>query len=256
MFLVCEKVNRKNWLANTHYNMQKAFEILTWDSDFFNFKVARIKENIDPDNDKTILKDLFEKDITLVYYSSPGRLQNFENSFYSIAHVDQKVTYIKDITDHQNDHRIKSYKKNYPEKKLIDLAISSGVYSRFNMDKKIGRKNFEDLYTHWIIKSVAREIADEVLVYRDNNKIRGFVTTGKKNNRADIGIIAVDAAYRGKGIGKALMFEAEKFYYNKLDTIQVVTQRDNLPASRLYESCGYTLEKAEHFYHLWRKNGD
>lgn len=232
--------------------MEMAFEILPWDSDFFKFKVARIKEHINLDNSKSLLIDLFENDVNLVYYSSSDKLQTPENSFYTILLVDKKVTYFKKISNQDQNNKIESYNKHYPEEKLVTLAISSGIYSRFNTDKRIGRQNFEALYSQWILKSVAKEIAEEVLVYKENNGIQGFVTVGKKSNRADIGIIAVDPSFRGKGIGKALMFEAEKFYYNKLDTIQVVTQGDNLPACKLYESCGYAVEKAEYFYHLWR----
>jgi dTDP-4-amino-4,6-dideoxy-D-galactose acyltransferase len=32
---------------------------------------------------------------------------------------------------------------------------------------------------------------------------------------------------------------------------QVVTQLDNVAACRLYEKCGYHLEKLENFYHFW-----
>lgn len=232
--------------------MEMAFEILPWDSDFFKFKVARIKEHINLDNNKPLLKILFENDVNLVYYSSPDKLKIPESSFYTILLVDKKVTYSKEISNQHLNNKIESYNKHYPEEKLVTLAISSGIYSRFNTDERIGRQNFEALYSQWIFKSVAKEIAEEVLVYKENNDIQGFVTIGKKGNRADIGIIAVDPSFRGKGIGKALMFEAENFYYNKLDMIQVVTQGDNLPACKLYESCGYAVEKAEFFYHLWR----
>lgn len=234
--------------------MEMAFEILPWDSDFFKFKVARIREHIDLTNNKSVLKDLFENGINLAYYSSPDQLPIFDNNFYTILLVDKKVTYSKRVNNQQPGINIESYNKHYPEEKLVKLAISSGVYSRFNTDERIGRQNFETLYTQWISKSVSKEIADEVLVYKENNNLQGFVTIGKKDNKADIGIIAVDPSSRGKGIGKALMFAAENFYYNKSDTIQVVTQGDNLPACKLYESCGYAVDKTEYFYHLWRLN--
>jgi dTDP-4-amino-4,6-dideoxy-D-galactose acyltransferase len=150
--------------------------------------------------------------------------------------------------------KTESYSENYPNKKLIDLAIESGIYSRFNVDPKIGRKKFEELYTRWIIKSVSKEIADDVLVYKIGGEIAGFVTVGQKNGRADIGIIAVDKSYRGKGIGKTLMKTAENFYFDKLKLIQVVTQGHNLPAIKLYEGCEFKIEKVEFLYHLWNEN--
>src|SRR5690606_14128178 len=97
-------------------------------------------------------------------------------------------------------------------------------------------------------------IAHEVLVFLENSVPSGFVTLGEKKDRADIGIIAVDQNHRGKGIGKALMSSAEKWASDKgYNSIQVVTQGDNVPACLLYESCGYKVESVAFFYHIWRK---
>ena len=110
------------------------------------------------------------------------------------------------------------------------------------------------MYTLWMINSINRKIAKEVLVFTEGNDIAGFVTLGEKNNRADIGIIAVDLNFRGKGIGKTLMYSAEKWFSNLgYQSIQVVTQGDNSPACRLYESCGYKVDTVSYFYHIWKK---
>jgi len=232
--------------------MQNDFEILQWDSDFFNFKVAKI-------NNGVLLNDAFfeklhHENVQLAYYSSKNKLTETSNEYYTFGLVDEKVTFLKEIEQSPLIRNTESYSEKYPDKQLINLAIESGIYSRFNVDPKIGKKKFEELYTQWIIKSVSKEIADDVLVYKTGGKIAGFVTIGQKNGRADIGIIAVDKDYRGKGIGKTLMKTAENFYFNKLKLIQVVTQGDNLPAIKLYEGCGYKIEKVEFLYHLWIEN--
>lgn len=231
--------------------MNNAFEILQWDSDFFNFKVAKIKNNILLEED--FLKKLSNENVQLAYYSSKTKLTKTSNEYYNIDLVDEKVTFLKEIEKSSLISKAESYLEKYPDKKLINLAIESGIYSRFNVDPKIGRKKFEELYTRWIVKSVSKEIADDVLVYKIEGEITGFVTVGQKNERADIGIIAVDKSYRGKGIGKTLMKAAENFYSDKLKLIQVVTQGGNFPAIKLYLSCGYKPEKTEYFYHLWKK---
>lgn len=137
---------------------------------------------------------------------------------------------------------------------MINLAIQSGVFSRFNIDKMIGRDKFEELYRIWIIKSVNREIANEVIVYNHNDDIAGYLTIGEKNNRADLGMGAVDSKYRGKGIGRILFENAEKYAFDQgYEDIQIVTQGDNIPACKLYEKLGYSIESKEYFYHIWRK---
>ena len=231
--------------------MQNDFEILQWDSDFFNLKVAKIK--CDALLNDNCFEKLYNKNVKLAYYSSKIKLTETSNEYYNLDLVDEKITFLKEIEKSSLISKTESYLEKYPDKKLIALAIESGIYSRFNVDPKIGRNKFEELYTKWIVKSVAKEIADDVLVYKIKGKIAGFVTARQKNGRADIGIIAVDKSYRGKGIGKTLMKTAENFYFNKLKLIQVVTQGNNLPAIKLYESCGYKQEKTEYFYHLWKK---
>jgi ribosomal protein S18 acetylase RimI-like enzyme len=232
--------------------MHDQFEILQWDSDFFNFKVAKIKNGLLLNED--FFEKLYNENVQLAYYSSKEKLNRSSNEYYNLDLVDEKVTFIKEIEQSSLTDKIESYVEHHTDRQLIDLAIESGAYSRFNVDPNIGRKNYEELYTQWIIKSVSREIADDVLVYRIEGQIAGFVTVGQKNERADIGIIAVDKACRGKGIGKTLMKTAENFYFNKLKLIQVVTQKNNLPAIKLYEGCRYMIEKVEFLYHLWIKN--
>lgn len=231
--------------------MQNDFEILQWDSHFFNCKVAKFKNDILLNED--CFKKLYNENVQLVYYSSKNRLTETANEYYNVDLVDKKVTFLKEIEKSTLINNTESYLEKYPGKKLIELAIESGVYSRFNVDAKIGRKKFEELYTQWIVKSVSKEIADDVLVYKMEGEIAGFVTIGQKNERADIGIIAVDKSYRGKGIGKSLMKAAENLYFNKIKLIQVVTQGNNLPALKLYTSCGYKQDNIEYFYHLWKK---
>ena len=231
--------------------MNDTVEILKWDSDFFNFKVAKIK-NEALLNDDSLIK-LYNENVQLAYYSSTIKLAETSNEYYNVGIVDEKITFLKEIEKFSLVSKTESYLAKYPNKQLINLAIESGIYSRFNVDPKIGRNKFKELYTQWIVKSVSKEIADDVLVYKTEDEIAGFVTIGQKNGRADIGIIAVDKGYRGRSIGKTLMKTAENFYFNKLKLIQVVTQRDNFPAIKLYTSCGYKLEKTEYFYHLWKK---
>jgi len=241
--------------------MENYFDILKWDSSFFGLKVsninAKILDNIEFDN---ILNELKNQEVKLGYYSSvsPLNINQFSSDLYEIFPVDKKITYFKNIEENSpSNQKIFKYEENYPNDKLINLAIQSGIYSRFNIDKKIGRIKFEELYKEWIIKSVSKILATEVLVYRDNDVIEGFVTLGEKLGVADIGIIAVDEYSRGKGIGKKLMASAENWFaINHYNQIQVVTQGDNLPACKLYEACGFNINKVEYFYHFWRKESD
>jgi dTDP-4-amino-4,6-dideoxy-D-galactose acyltransferase len=202
------------------------------------------------------LADLAKVDADLVYYSSTDKLtetDNISNNF-EIKLVDVKTTYVKQLKENPPaSELITPYTKSYPEKELIELAIQSGAYSRFKVDKRFPEASFRELYELWMVNSVTRKIANEVLVYTEQNLIQGFVTLGEKNNRADLGIMAVNANSRGRGIGKALINAAENwFYHRSYSNIQAVTQADNTPACRQFESCQYEIDTVEYFYHIWR----
>ena len=238
--------------------MNKQFEILSWDSALFQFKVCQIYDL--PQNDEgltSFMHEIFKEDITLCYYPSLTKiaLPIELSEFFDINLIDRKTTYSKPLANKTlPNFNIQPYKENYPEQKLFDLAIQSGIYSRFNVDEKIPNSKFEELYKLWITNSVNKDIAKEVLVYYKQDELAGFVTLGEKNNRADIGIIAVDEKFRGKGIARALINEAENWFIdNGYQNIQVVTQELNIPACKLYERCGYEKETQEYFYHFWRK---
>ncbi|MCG6533248.1 MAG: GNAT family N-acetyltransferase, partial [Syntrophales bacterium LBB04] len=68
----------------------------------------------------------------------------------------------------------------------------------------------------------------------------------------DIGLFAVDAAMRRKNLGVSLVHTAQEWAHRRgLKSAQVVTQEKNVAACRLYEKCGYRIDKVEFFYHFW-----
>lgn len=236
----------------------KEIEKLNWDSEFFGKSIWRINKSISSSEDlKNVTEEMINREVDLAYYSSPYSLEDLCNDeqVYDISLVDKKVTYSKEIDPKvASDSSIVIYQEKFPSNELIDLAIQSGIYSRFNIDTRIGWKKYQKLYTEWIINSVNKQLAKEVLVYCEGNLVRGFVTLNEKDLIADIGLIATNVDHRGKGIGKKLMRSAEYWFARHNYTrIQVVTQFDNLGACKLYESCGYKRITLEYFYHFWKK---
>jgi dTDP-4-amino-4,6-dideoxy-D-galactose acyltransferase len=90
------------------------------------------------------------------------------------------------------------------------------------------------------------------LAVREGKRIAGMITLGEKNGRGDIGLIAVNPASRGKGYGEALVRSAHRWFIRQgFHEAQVVTQRRNSSACHLFEKCGFSVEKIEHYYHFW-----
>jgi dTDP-4-amino-4,6-dideoxy-D-galactose acyltransferase len=104
----------------------------------------------------------------------------------------------------------------------------------------------------WIEKSVKREIADEILVYSENEDEKGFITLVIKKNKGSIGLIAVDEKERGKSVGKKLV-QAALLYFNekKINIVEVVAQIENRGACRFYKSLGFEIKSIVNIYHLW-----
>ena len=229
------------------------FRHLDWDTKFFNFKVGEIK-NIDiSETELEIgLNSLKDRGYVLIYLFLSNEIQH-KLSSYSLKLVDKKITYSKIISKQQFAvENIQKYNLQYPNQDLLNLAIESGVYSRFNVDENIKNEKYHELYKQWIINSVNKKIAKEVLIYNQGSDIAGMITLGEKNNKGDIGIIAVNKDYRGNRIASKLIGSAEKYFANLgYSELQVVTQGNNIPACKLYEKLGFNIEKTEYVYHIW-----
>jgi GNAT superfamily N-acetyltransferase len=100
-------------------------------------------------------------------------------------------------------------------------------------------------------------LAGEVLVVRRRAACAGFATVSERNGQGDIGLIAVGEAYRGQGIGGALVNAAECWFRHQGCTrARVVTQEANALACQFYTRCGYTMETVTPYYHFWLRAPD
>lgn len=234
-------------------------EHLSWDSDFFKFKVALITGIVNSTETLSNVEDLIlENKCKLTYLNLEHEISEdiLKHARLNILLVDKKVTFSKTLIETTNiDPIIISVDKGFRDDHLLELAYESGMYSRFKVDEKIGDEKFRELYYLWLTKSIDREIADDVFIIKVEQTIAGFVTFKKKGNVGIIGIIAVDANYRGRGFGKILMKSVVKWFYdNDCKTMKVITQKFNIPACNLYESCGFEIENIEYYYHVWNNN--
>jgi dTDP-4-amino-4,6-dideoxy-D-galactose acyltransferase len=238
--------------------MGKGYQYLKWDSEVFGFSVARLTMSKYEESYLFLtLKRLKESNYRLVYWCIQG-VENKTIRSHGGTLVDEKVTYIKDLKSEpkvslDSLYSIAPYSQKESEHALLDLAQESGAYSRFRLDPLFPRRLFEKLYNIWMMRSVRREIAHEVLVAKDIDGILcGVVTLGEVRGKGDVGLLAVSFRARGQGIGRLLMANAERYFLKHGHTkAQVVTQRKNTKACHLYESCGYKVEKIEKIYHFW-----
>ena len=232
------------------------YQLLTWDTKFFEIQTGRIIPTSLQENQlASILTEMRQKGFQLVYWASDHQY-TYDFQSYSGILVDKKTTFEINLQNINLDSmplpKAEPYSNSLPFSKLEKLAVQSGAFSRFARDNKFPHEKFTALYETWIRKSVSGEMANEVLVIRQNNHIAGMVTLSNKNGVGDIGLISVDEEFRGRKFGQQLVCDAQRwFIQNGCHTAHVVTQGDNLPACRLYEKCGYQKIKIEFFYHFW-----
>lgn len=232
---------------------------LDWDSDFFNLKIGSIEIENTKSLNIELLKAL-ELEYDLIYVRGKGLSINDDtlNNFGGFK-VDTKLVYQWSVLP-QNvdlDQSIHIYQPDTVTKELRNLAIQSGVFSRFKTDQNFQNGMFEELYSKWIKNSVLKVNADFVFVKEVNTTVVGFVTLklDNKNKWGNIGLIAVDKNYRGQRIGQKLINKVKStLHQNKFNCLKVATQLDNNVACKFYETNGFSIYSQIEIFHFWLKN--
>jgi len=229
------------------------FNILDWDSAFFKFKVASvIPHSLNVVEIEEMTTQMKAEDVRLAYWKTPIQIDKFpSNTDVNLADV--ACLYSIGLPSERNIHpQISLYSGETISQELENIAIQCGIFSRFNLDKNFPSNSFEQLYRIWIQKSVSKEIADDILVYHENNILAGIVTVSVKNAVGNIGLFGIEESMRGRGIGKALLNAAISYFSDKnCMRSQVVTQSKNDAACGLYEKCGFTVIEKKYCYHFW-----
>lgn len=223
-------------------------ERLPWDSDFFGFPVGKLALD---ERDQAITLFDIQHDVTdfhVCYIFSQTELKNEACLFQ-----DEKVVFeimTNQLAPYWNESIIVGAPQDYEG--LLDLALSSGAYSRFKLDTKFVSQ-FAKLYAEWLMRSLCKELADEVFVFRKQNLNAGFVTVKTKSGIAEIGLIATDEHFRGCGIGTSLMNAVLNYAQaHGCDKVRVATQRRNQQAIDFYIKNGFKEVENIFIYHLWQ----
>lgn len=152
--------------------------------------------------------------------------------------------------------RVKRGDSNTVSPALRELAIASGVWSRFKVDSNVPRCVFETMFESWIKNSINFSIADEIFiaVSSTTGEEVGFVTLKQKDLTVSIGLLAVASQHRRKGIASQLLSRAVLWAIETVPNggvLSVVTQGANEQACSCYRRFGFSLETEQDVYHIW-----
>ena len=130
--------------------------------------------------------------------------------------------------------------------------------TRFYHDPDFPRDGCDELYRIWIAKS-CRGYADVVLVAEAGGEPAGYMACHRTDDPAvgQIGLVGVDAAAQGRGLGAALVRGALAWFAeNGMAMVTVVTQGRNCAAQRLYQRAGFVTRDVQLWFHKWYDGRD
>lgn len=273
-FIVLEKDNKPIAFAD--------FGFLPWDSKILQVKAGRIfnliilekKERIKLIDFLIEICKIFEsenydfihikvnyKEPTLAYF-----LEKIGFKFMSTVVIySLKLTKIQNISYNVPEGvTIRELnKKDIPF--LLNLAEIAFIedelnLSRFYVDHNIPKEKVAKIYKEWLLNCISGMAADKVFVAVNKNIPIGFITCKILNPKyidltiGDVPLNAVAKKFRGKGIYKALVAKALKWFkIKKCDYVEIKTQLTTLAPQYIWQKYGGRLVNAEYHFHKWFK---
>ena len=134
---------------------------------------------------------------------------------------------------------------------VASIAYRAFRSFRLRVDPQIPESRARHSRREWV-RNGFKGRAEAIYVAESENRIVGFALLRSKGDTERVGeieLIAVDPAFHGRGIGKALVVEAIRHYQGKTSEIQVGTQAKNLRAVGLYTRMGFSVVRSELSFH-------
>jgi GNAT superfamily N-acetyltransferase len=134
---------------------------------------------------------------------------------------------------------------------LRAIAVASHGATRFYADSRFSDERCDDFYDTWITRSLDGW-ADGVLVADADGRPGGYVSCHLADRTGSIGLIAVDEAARGGGLGVALSLGAVAWCAARgAERMTVVTQGRNVAALRTFGRAGFLASTLGLWFHKW-----
>lgn len=247
----------------TQQSSDPPVELLLWDSQFFNFRVAHVTgTSLAPEQWEQILSWCQANDIRCLYYEAD--LSDFQSlstaSDAGFLAVDVRVVLERSITTATLQENISTLKDSQlivrpaqPDElpALEEIAREIGEVSRFSLDPHFPRGASGEMYATWVRK-INQSTHGVVLTSLFNDQAIGFIACEKQGNVGKIVLVGVRSAFRGHGMGIPLLRKALNWFSEQGCTVaRVVTQGRNVTAQRMYQKAGFCTASVSLVYHRW-----
>jgi len=240
-------------------NLLNLTEYLPWDSEFFGKRIARVIPKTLTQTDLALIDEWTKENlIDCLYFlsDSVGGAEIIEVQQAGFRLMDLRVTFFHDprktFLSPELDYSaiVQANLADIPV--LRKIAAHNHRDSRFYSDTHFNRELSDTMYAIWIEKAVC-DPQQKVFVYKTQGEPLGYVSYKLLENKvAEIGLVGISPAQRGKGIGFMLIqFLLDQLKNEHASKVTVVTQGKNVGALNLYEKAGFRIFKIESWFHKW-----
>ena len=230
--------------------------LLEWDTEFFGHRIFRLQQKrLNEELVDGVLRRCRAESVDCLYYLAEAddaeSLRVAQDAGFRLVDIRATLSWTGGEASPGTPSTFvrAAETEDIPELERIASTVHRGT--RFFADPRFSGKA-PSLYRTWISTSV-RGHADFVLVAKVDGRPAGYVT-GKEGGGGvgHIGLCGVDASARGHGLGRALVEQALRWFYEHgRREVYVVTQGRNIAARRLYERCGFLTSSVELWFHRW-----
>lgn len=243
--------------------IESVVEFLPWDSQFFQFKVARvIMARLTSDLCEEVLSWCQANSIRCLYYEAD--LSDFESlrtaagAYFIPVDVRTVLDFHFATTPSERESFDLSMEgwtvrpahlSELPSVK--EIARQIGEVSRFHLDPHFRPGASGEMYALWVQK-VHADSSGVVLAAVRGEQVAGFIACDKQGDLGKIELVGVHSDLQGCGIGNALVRASLGWFYDqKCSRAEVVTQGRNIAALRMYQKAGFRTAAATLLYHRW-----
>jgi ribosomal protein S18 acetylase RimI-like enzyme len=216
---------------------------LKWDSSFFGRKIGRL----DPVPSGEELGGMLVESLAQGYEYLTCRV--FANQIAEVQLLERHGFYLTDagiiwkrhITATEWSSSLAREGTSKDGETIKKNATGLFREGRFYHDPFFTTEEADRFYRTWA-ENLLKGLADRVFLIEE----AGFVACKILHGRGDIPLIGVAPAHQAKGIGRALMTEALRWFAEEqIAEVTVRTQASNLGAIGFYERLGFTIKETD-----------
>lgn len=239
-------------------------QLLSWDSEFFGHRIARVRgDTMTWATAEALEQWSIGEQIEVLYFLAradcSSSIQTAQEHGFYLTDIRLTLTTLGGGSTgvnfaHESPDILIRPAQTSDVPGLETIARRSHRDTRFFSDSRFPRSKAEELYATWI-RLECEGKADQVLVAGSvEGAPLGYVSChyDPESSSGQIGLFATHESIRGRGVGKRLVGAAFEWFSKKgAQEISVVTQGRNIAAQRLYQGCGFRTAEVQLWLHKW-----